>query len=131
MTKRECLMYVKENLIDTVADAEIHDELVAWVDKEIVALEKKAASAKTYAAKKRAENDAMTDAIVSVLTGEFQTIEAITAQIDGEDVTKAKVQARLTKLFKAGTVVKDTVNAAAEGEKKRMVVAYAIPACEA
>lgn len=131
MTKRECLMYVKENLIDTVADAEIHDELVAWVDKEIVALEKKAASAKTYAAKKRAENDAMTDAIVSVLTGEFQTIDTITAQIDGEDVTKAKVQARLTKLFKAGTVVKDTVNAAAEGEKKRMVVAYAIPACEA
>ena len=128
MTKRECLTYINDNLIPTITDEVTRNELTDYVAKEIAALEKKAASAKTYAAKKRAENDAMTNAIASVLTTEFQTIDAITAQVDGEDVTKAKVQARLTKLFKAGTIVKDTVNAAAEGEKKRMVVAYAIPA---
>ena len=58
--------------------------------------------------------------IKSVLTDEFQTADAITSQIDGEDVTRAKVIARLGQLVKNGEAEKTDVKT----DDNRTVKAY-------
>lgn len=68
----------------------------------------KAEKAKAYVAKKKAENDELREAVASVLTEEFQTREDILAALDAdEEITIAKVGARLTALVKAGQAVKE------------------------
>lgn len=68
----------------------------------------KAEKAKAYVAKKKAESDELKEAVASVLTDELQTREDILAALDAdEDVTIAKVGARLTALVKAGRAVKE------------------------
>ena len=66
------------------------------------------------------KGDELREVVLSVLTDEFQSIDAITAQIEGEDVTKAKVTARLTQLVTAEKAVKDTI----KGEDGRKTVHY-------
>ena len=78
----------------TVADA------VAFAANEQVLLANKAAKAKAKAAEKKAEGDELRDAVEAVLTDEFQTIADIAAQIEGEDVTVAKVTYRLGALVR-------------------------------
>ena len=85
-------------------------------------MDNKAAKAKERAAEKKAEGDALREAVAAVLTDEYQTIAAIAAQVEGDDITPAKVTARLTQLVKADlahkTKVKDgerTVNGYAAG----------------
>ena len=68
----------------------------------------KAEKAKAYVAKKKAESDELREAVAAVLTEELQTREDILAALDAdEDVTIAKVGARLTALVKAGRAVKE------------------------
>ena len=78
---------------------------------------KKAEKAKERAATKKAEGDELRAVVKSVLTDEFQAIDDIVAQIAGEDVTKAKVTARLTQLVKAEEAVKEQIKV---GERKVM-----------
>ena len=55
------------------------------------------------------------------MTDEFQTISQVLAQIEGEDLTAAKIAARMRKLVKAGSVEKEEVTVEVEGKKvKRM-----------
>ena len=105
-----------------MAKAEDRVDIIEFAEKEIAALDKKAAKAKETAAKKRAESDELMEVVKSVLTDEFQTLPDILTQIEGEDISGAKVTARLTKLVKAGEVVKEEVSVEnAEGKKsKRM-----------
>ena len=105
---------------------ELHnDELIAFIDHEIELLDKKAAKAKETAAKKKAENDELTDVIASLLTDELQTTADITAQIDDEDVTVHKVSYRLTQLTKAERAVKEEVSIPGkDGAKARKIAAY-------
>ena len=70
-------------------------------------LEKQVEQIDAKAAKAKAEGDELTKAVEAVITAEFQTADAITDQVDFEDVTKSKVVARLTKLVAAGKVVKE------------------------
>lgn len=109
-------------------DAEITDaDVVEFCDNEIANLDKKAAKAKENLAKKRAEGDALTDAVRAVLTADPQTIAEVTAQIEGEDVTNAKVQYRLKVLADNGEAVKSEVTIpGVDGAKSRKVVAYAL-----
>ena len=103
------------------------DALRAFAAHEIELLDKKAAKAKDTAAAKKAAGDELTEAVAAVLTGEFQTIAEVTAQIDGEDVTNAKVQYRLNALVKAGKAEKGEVTIeGTEGKKARKVVAYKV-----
>ena len=51
----------------------------------------------------------MEQAVAAVLTAELQTVDEIVAQVEGEEVTRAKVVARLKKLTDAGVAVKDSV----------------------
>ena len=82
---------------------------VAFVEKEIAMLEAKAEKAKARQAKIKAEGDELQASVQAVLTEDFQTADEIAAQVAGEEVTKAKVVARLTKLVDSGVAVKETV----------------------
>ena len=101
------------------------DELKTFCENEIALLDKKAEKAKERAATKRAEGDALTDAVRDALTGEFEPIADIAARIEGEDVTVAKVQYRLGQLAKNGEAVKEQITIpGSEGQKARKVMAY-------
>lgn len=78
-----------------------------YVDTTIAQIDTKAAKAKERAAGKKAEGDALREEVLSHVTAEWQTADAITALVANEDITKAKVVARLTQLFKAGVVEKE------------------------
>lgn len=99
------------------------DTVVAWAQKKITQLDNKAVKAKENAAKKKAEGDALTEAILEAVTDEFESIGDIAARIEGEDVTASKVAYRLNAAAKAGTLEKGEL--VIEGDKgKRKVVAY-------
>lgn len=99
--------------------AEHAAEMVEFIDAEMARLAAKAEKAKERAAAKKVEGDELREVVKAVLTDEFQAIDAIVAQIDGEDVTKAKVTARLTQLVKAEMAEKDQIKV---GDRK--VMAY-------
>lgn len=99
------------------------DTVVAWAEKKIAQLDHKAAKAKENAEKKKAEGDALTDAVLASLTTEFEPIAEIASRIEGDDITLSKVSYRLNAAYKAGKIEKGEV--VLTGEKgKRKVVAY-------
>lgn len=98
------------------------DEVLAFIDKTVEQIDAKAAKAKEKAAEKKTEGDELRITVQAVLTDELQTIDAITAQVEGEDVTKSKVTARLTQLVKADIARKEQV----KDESGRKVMAYAL-----
>lgn len=124
ITKAMVLNSLKETYTG-VADETVIGEVTAadvknYIDKAIEQLEKKAATAKAKAAEKKAEGDELRAAVLEALTDEFATREDIFAKIDGEDITVAKVGARLTQLVNAGEAIKDTVKV--EDSKSKKVV---------
>ena len=120
ITKRDNFNAIIGVLID--ADRE---DLAKVIEHEIELLDAKSSKAKATAAKKKAEGDALRDAVQAVLTDEFQTIADITAKVEGEDVSTAKVQYRLNALVGAGIAVKEQVTVG-EGESRRKLMAYRI-----
>ena len=96
------------------------DDVIAFCDKEIAALDAKAAKAKETAAKKKAEGDALRDAVLAVLTDEFQPIADIAAQVDSEDATVGKVTNRLAALAAAGLAVKTQITVGETGAKRKI-----------
>lgn len=116
MTKRDYFNAILNAIasmesVDGVAVADVQ----AFINARIAELDKKAESAKKSAAKKRAAGDELRAQVEVTLTDELQTIDAITSQIEGEEITRAKVQARLSQLVKAGVAVKDDVE---DGKRK-------------
>lgn len=97
------------------------DQVLEFIDKTVEQIDAKAAKAKEKAAEKKTEGDELRAAIQAVLTDELQTIDEITAQVEGEGITKSKVTARLTQLVKADVAYKDQVKS---GDRK--VMAYAL-----
>ena len=105
----------------------ISDSAVAdFCENEIALLDKKAAKAKERAATKKAEGDELTDAVRAAMSAEeFEPIADIAARIEGEDVTVAKVQYRLTQLVKNGEAEKEQITVpGGEGQKARKIMAY-------
>jgi hypothetical protein len=117
-TKKEFYAIIK-GIVEN-SDSEQKDEVLAFIDKQVELLDAKAAKAQEKAAEKKAEGDELRAVVLSVVTDELQSADDITAQIDGEGITKAKVVARLAQLVKAETVVKDTIKT----DDGRKVVAY-------
>lgn len=114
-------------LIAFLKSAETVDtDLVEFCENEIALLDKKAVKAKERAATKRAEGDALTDAVRAAMsTEEFEPIADIAARIEGEDVTVAKVTYRLTQLVKNGEAEKSELTIpGGEGQKSRKVQGY-------
>ena len=118
VTKKD--WYAQIRAVVEASDNEQKEGILGFIDHEVELLEAKAAKAAERAASKKADGDELRNAVQAVLTDELQTIDAITAQIDGEDITKAKVTARLTQLVKAGVATKDMVKT----KDSRKVAAY-------
>ena len=122
ITKKDLYGMIAE-LVEA-SDVEIKDELLAFIEKEVSMIDAKAEKAKARAAEKRAEGDELRDVVQSVLTDELQTIDAILVQISGEEVTKAKVTARLTSLVNNGIAEKTDV----KDDEGRKLKAYKLVA---
>lgn len=127
VTKRDYYEMLKEIVYPTNADCEMtveQGELIKFIDKQIALIDSKAEKAKARNAEKKANGDELREVVQNVLTDEFQTIDAIVAQIEGEEVTKAKVTARLTALVNNGIAEKTDV----KDDEGRKLKAYKLVA---
>ena len=104
------------------SDVENKEDILKFIQGSIETLENRKRAAQERAEKKKNEPDELADAVKAVLSEELQTADDIAAQIEGEDVTKQKVVARLTKMVNAGTVRKDSIKT----DDKRKVMGYAL-----
>ena len=111
-----------EMLLDIVSnsDVELKGEMVEFINKEIATIDARAEKAKERAAAKREAGDELREAVKAVLTSDLQTADAILVQLDGEELTKQKVIARLTQLVNAGVATKEDVKT----EDNKTVKAY-------
>ena len=123
ITKREMFEALAAYAETTDMEIQVGDAVVtaadfaAFATKEIEQLDKKAVKAKERAAAKRADGDALTEAVLAVLTNEFQTAADIAAQIEDEDTTVAKISYRLGALVKDGRVIKEDIKVDREGKR--------------
>lgn len=122
ITKRDYYEMLKEIVLN--ANVEGTTELVEFIDKQVSLIDSKAEKAKARNAEKKANGDELREAVQSVLTDEFQTIDAIASQIEGEEITKAKITARLTSLVKNGIAEKTDV----KDDEGRKLKAYKLVA---
>ena len=107
-TKAMYYAELREMVLATVPEGE-QDELLEFIDKQVEALEKRKAAATARAEKKRAESDAMTDAILAQMGDELMTVDDIVEALEDDDATRNKVTARLGKLVRNGLVVKEAI----------------------
>lgn len=121
ITKKERFEELKGIVKAAQVEQETKDALVEFIDTQVALLDKRAASVKARADKAKAEGDELRATIFALVTDEFQSADAITAQVGAEDVTKAKVVSRLSQLVEAGKVVKETLK---DEESKRKIVHY-------
>ena len=110
------------NLIDSSMDA----QLAEFLNKELENLDKRATNAKKYAAKNKADADALTEQIAAVLALEdrYMTIPEIVDIVDSADITPQKTTYRLNKLVEAGRVEKETTSIKEEGKTARKINVY-------
>jgi hypothetical protein len=107
---------------DGVAVEITPDYIKEFAENEIELLNKKAAKAKERGAKKKEENDELTDAVYAVLGDDYMTIADVAAAIEGDDVTASKITYRLNKLVTTGLAEKTDVKVGGEGGKKTRTV---------
>lgn len=120
ITKKEHFTAIAEYL-----RAEGHDTWAEVVEKEIAALERKAAKAKETAAKAKAANDELTEVVKAVLTEEPTLIADIAAKVEFPEATLSKIQYRLNALVVNGDACKEQVTiSGGEGVKARKLMAY-------
>ena len=126
ITKREMYEAIKETF--ETGECKYDAETVkAFCDKEIAALDAKAAKAKERAAAKKAEADALMKIVEDALTDEHRTIAEIAADVAeiDPDASTAKVTYRLTKLVERGVAEKEQITIpATETSKSRKVQGY-------
>ena len=124
-TKREyftMLREIVEGMVEneTVPAVENPAELIEFIDKSILELDKKTEKAKERAEKKK-ETDELLLKVEGALTDTFRSAEQIMEDLeDVEGLTKQKVVARLTKLVNADRAQKKTIK-----EDKRKIMGYA------
>ena len=124
-TKREyftMLREIVEGMVEneTVPAVDNPAELIEFIDKPILELDKKTEKAKERAEKKK-ETDELLLKVEGALTDTFRSAEQIMEDLeDVEGLTKQKVVARLTKLVNADRAQKKTIK-----EDKRKIMGYA------
>lgn len=105
-------------------------EIVAFCENEIAMLDRKAEKAKERAAAKKADGDALTEAVKAALTDDFMIAADITIKVaeavgDELEVSVHKVLYRLTQLAKNNEAeVADVKVPSADGGKARTLKAY-------
>ena len=128
ITKREMYEAIKETF-ETGSCKYDAETVIAFCEKEIDALDAKAAKAKERAAAKKAEADALMTLVEEALTDEYQPIADIAAVVAEKDAdaTVSKVQYRLGKLVEAGVAEKTQITVEkTETSKARKIMAYRI-----
>ena len=116
---RESIVSSANNILgDDILDHKLRREKLVALRDAYHRASNEAAKAKVRKAMKIAE-DTLKDTVASLLTDEFQTAEAIVDAIGDEEVSKAKVVNRLSKLIADGIAVKEQTKV---GDRK--VVCY-------
>lgn len=126
LTKKEMFTLMQEAFEAKVIPENAAD-LADFCAAEIESLDRKAAKAKEYAAKKKADSDALTEKVAEVLTAQYTPVDEVVAALeaDGVEVTKQKVVYRLSKLVEAGTVEKTQQTIpGGDGKKSRKITVY-------
>lgn len=116
LTKRDYFEKLEE--IVKGVESDIKEELIYFIESQITSIDNKALKAKERATAKKAEGDALRETVKSILTEDFQTADDIFAKLDGEDLTIAKVRARLTQLVNLGEAEKADVKTEDNKTKK-------------
>lgn len=122
-------MTEKEMFAMIMTFEEATEEVKAFCEKKIAALDRKAAKAKETAAKKRAEGDALMALVEEALSDEFATVGDITEKVmeaGAEEATVSKVVYRVNQLVKAGRAEKSEISVEDEEGKKSKRMAYRI-----
>ena len=108
-TKAQYFEEMRNLVIENVDNADQRDEFVEFIDKQLETLQKRKESAAIRAQKKREDSDELMCQILRVLDGtELMIVDDIVTAIGGE-ISRNKVIARLGKLVKNGSVVKEAV----------------------
>lgn len=102
MTKVEMYALIAELCADNA-------DIVAFCASETDKLNAKAAKAKERAAEKKAIGDELYAAVISCVGTEPITADAVLAMLEGDDLTVAKVRARLSQGVRNGVLVKESI----------------------
>lgn len=121
-----------EDILATV-DNDNAEMLIEFVKAEQTALANKATKAKERAAEKKTERDELCDAVLGALTSEPMTRDEVFALVEntGDEITVAKVGARLTKLVSMGLADKVETKAVSASGKKTTRMAYTLALTDA
>lgn len=122
------------NIIQAMQTGEVSIDpvdIVAFCENEIAMLDRKAEKAKERAAAKKADGDALTEAVKNALTDEFAVTADIAMKVaeavgDEFEVSVHKVQYRLTQLAKNGEAEVTDMKIEPEGGKARTLKAYKV-----
>lgn len=123
ITEKEMYGFIKELALGSEHEID-PNEIIAFCDKKVAALERKAAKAKETAAKKKAASDELTELAAAALSDEFEVVADITARIDYPEVSPQKVVYRLNKLAADGQIEKGEVSVGGGDGKARKLVAF-------
>ena len=115
MTKKDYFEEIKTVLEDAKETA-----LAEVMAHEIALLENKAIKNKERAEARKIVGDELRDTISNILIDDLQTVDEIVEQIDDEEITKAKVVARLTQLVNLNEAIKEQIKT----EDGKKVMAY-------
>ena len=115
MTKKDYFEEIKTVLEDAKETA-----LAEVMAHEITLLENKAIKNKERAEARKIAGDELRDTISNILIDDLQTVDEIVEQIDDEEITKAKVVARLTQLVNLNEAIKEQIKT----EDGKKVMAY-------
>ena len=108
ITKAMVLEVIGKNVENMTFDGDVTaEDVTAFVETTLAQIAAKAEKNKERAAAKRQAGDEMKAQVLGFVTEEWQTRDEITANFEDEDVTPAKVGARLTQLVADGVVVKE------------------------
>lgn len=108
---------LKELVEAHIDDAAEREDLLDFIDNQIAAIDRKKEAATRRAEKKKAESDALKEAIFDKIGEDTPiTVDEIVVAFDDPDITRNKVTARLGKLFNEGRITKEQVKV--DGKKK-------------
>ena len=116
MTKRDYFATLTDLVNASTIDNK--DDVLAFIANEIALLDKKTASAKKTAAKRKAAGDTLKTAIADALTADPASITDIATAVG---TSNAKATARLTALVNDGKAVKSVIKV-----DKKKVTMYAL-----
>lgn len=115
MTKKDYFVEI-ENILRDAKENDLADVIA----HEVELLENKAVKNKERAEARKIAGDELRDTISNILIDDLQTVDEIVDQIEDEEITKAKVVARLTQLVNLNEAIKEQVKT----EDGKKVMAY-------